>query len=213
MSHPPAFIHLNEYTMCLFNSSPIAIYHIHNCYLMAKYLRDGRAPIPESEITSKVMSANRGKNTAPELQLRKALRDVGLPGYRLHWKGAPGRPDIAYPRFRVAIFVHGDFWHRCPICNLSLPKTHTDFWEKKLQKNVERDAKKTMELELAGWKVFTFWEHEVKADATRCANEVKIYNGQFLLYTYGQSLGRGSSASIVPRRILLLVMRYILFLN
>lgn len=84
---------------------------------MKNYIRDGRAPIPESEITSKVMSAVRGKDTKPELALRKALKDVGIQGYRLHWKRAPGRPDIAYPGSKVAIFVHGCFWHRCPYCN------------------------------------------------------------------------------------------------
>nr|WP_305064770.1 hypothetical protein [Methanococcoides sp.] len=61
------------------------------------YIRDGRAPIPLSENTSKVMSANKGKNTEPELMLRKALRDIGLSGYRIHWKKATGKPDIAYP--------------------------------------------------------------------------------------------------------------------
>jgi DNA mismatch endonuclease (patch repair protein) len=139
------------------------------------YLRDGRAPIPNSEITSRVMSANKGKDTKPEMILRRSLREAGLPGYRLHWKGAPGRPDIAYPGHRVAIFVHGDFWHRCPVCNLPLPKTHTEFWEQKLERNVQRDARKVAELEAAGWKVFVCWEHEIREDPSICAERIRTY--------------------------------------
>jgi DNA mismatch endonuclease (patch repair protein) len=142
---------------------------------MGRYLRDGRAPIPGAESTSRVMSANKGKDTKPELTLRKVLRYVGLPGYRLHWKGAPGRPDIAYPKYKVAIFVHGDFWHRCPVCNLPLPKSHTDFWEQKLDRNVQRDARKVAELKSAGWKVFICWEHEIKEDSLHCAQIIKNY--------------------------------------
>jgi DNA mismatch endonuclease, patch repair protein len=141
---------------------------------MVHYQRDGRSPIPVSDKTSRVMSANRGKNTSPELKLRGALREVGLPGYRLNWKKAPGRPDIAYTRYKVAIFVHGDFWHCCPVCNLPLPKTHTYFWAQKLARNVERDREKILELERDGWRVFVFWEHEIKTDAQLCADRVRL---------------------------------------
>jgi DNA mismatch endonuclease (patch repair protein) len=137
------------------------------------YIRDGRAPIPESEMTSKVMSAIRAKNTKPEIDFRKALREVGIPGYRLHWKKAAGRPDIAYPRRKVAVFVHGCFWHRCPYCNLPLPKSHTGWWEKKLERNKLRDDEKVRSLEAAGWTVLVFWEHEIKADALECAKKAK----------------------------------------
>lgn len=137
------------------------------------YIRDGRAPTPELEITSKVMSANKGKDTKPELALRKALRKIGIPGYRLHLKKTPGRPDIAYPRRKVAIFVHGCFWHRCPYCNLPLPNSHTDFWKKKFERNKERDIAKIHALEDVGWKVFAFWECEIKRDAIACAKGVK----------------------------------------
>lgn len=136
------------------------------------YLRDGRAPIPEREATSRAMSANRGKDTKPEIILRKALREIGFSGYRLHWKGAPGRPDIAYPRHRLAIFVHGDFWHRCPVCNLPLPKTNIEFWEQKLERNVQRDARKVAELEAAGWEVVICWEHEIRTNPLICAKRI-----------------------------------------
>ena len=137
------------------------------------YIRDGRAPIPESEITSRTMSANRGKNTGPELILRKTLREIGLSGYRLHWKKAAGRPDIAYPGRKIAIFVHGCFWHRCPYCDLPLPKSHPEFWSEKFKRNKERDIEKISNLEGAGWKVLVFWECEIKKDASSCAEIVK----------------------------------------
>lgn len=137
------------------------------------YIRDGRAPIPESEITSRTMSANKGKDTGPELILRKALRKVGLSGYRLHWKKATGRPDIAYPGRKIAIFVHGCFWHRCPYCDLPLPKSHSEFWSEKFKRNKERDVKKILNLEESGWKVLIFWECEIKKNSLDCAKKVK----------------------------------------
>ena len=108
------------------------------------------------------MRSNRGKDTVPEITLRKALREAGYSGYRLNWKKVPGRPDIAYPGRKIAIFVNGCFWHKCPKCNLPLPKTHTNFWEQKFNKNIERDRRKTEELQNGGWTVITVWECEIK---------------------------------------------------
>ena len=125
---------------------------------------DNRNPPPSSEVTTKVMKSNKGKDTGPELTLRKALRDSGFPCYRINWKKAPGRPDITYPGRKVAIFVNGCFWHRCPHCNLPLPKSHTDFWQQKFDRNIARDRKKTEELEALGWTVVTVWECEIKKD-------------------------------------------------
>ena len=125
---------------------------------------DNRNPPPSSDITTRVMRANKGKGTDPEMVVRRMLREMGHPGYRLNWKKVPGRPDIAYPGRRVAIFVNGCFWHRCPRCNLPLPKSHTEFWQRKFERNVERDRRKTSELEAMGWKVITIWECEVKKD-------------------------------------------------
>ena len=139
------------------------------------YIRDGRAPIPESDVTSRVMRANKAKGTKPELMMRESLRLIGLPGYRLHWKKAPGRPDIAYPGKKTAIFVNGCFWHRCPKCNFPLPKSNTEYWNQKFERNVRRDLEKTQALEQNGWKVFTFWECEIKSNPMQCARSVKEY--------------------------------------
>ena len=99
-------------------------------------------PPPSSPAVRNVMRANRARDTGPELRLRRALREAGLGGYRLNWKKAPGRPDIAYPGRKVAIFVHGCYWHHCPRCYPNLPKSNPEFWARKFELNRERDARK-----------------------------------------------------------------------
>jgi DNA mismatch endonuclease, patch repair protein len=104
------------------------------------------------------MSRIRGKDTTPELQLRRELWTRGV-RYRLT-SSLPGRPDIVIPKARLAIFVDGCFWHGCPVHYRS-PSTRQDFWERKILKNQERDVKVTRLLEDDGWTVLRLWEHEV----------------------------------------------------
>ena len=118
---------------------------------------------PLNENTVKSMKSNKRKDTKPELVVRKALREAGYPGYRLQWK-IPGRPDICYPGRKVAIFVNGCFWHRCPHCNLPLPEHNRAFWKEKFDRNQERDRRDIAELESEGWTVITIWECEIKKD-------------------------------------------------
>jgi DNA mismatch endonuclease (patch repair protein) len=138
-----------------------------------EYLRDGRAPIPLKESTSRVMRANKAKNTKPELSLRKLLYQEGITGYRLNWKKAPGRPDIAFPGRKIAIFINGCFWHRCPYCKPSLPKTHKSFWKQKFAKNILRDKDKVSTLRQNGWKVLTIWECQIKNHPNQSIIRVK----------------------------------------
>ena len=137
------------------------------------YYRDKRSPKPLNESTSKVMSANKAKNTKPEIALRKALWSEGYKGYRLNWKNVPGRPDIAYPGKKIAIFVNGCYWHRCPKCDLPLPKTNTIFWKEKFEKNVKRDKKKNDELLSLNWIVLVFWECDIKSDISNSIQKIK----------------------------------------
>ena len=111
------------------------------------YVRDKRSPVPKSDGVSKVMSANKAKDTNPEKSLRKALRNVGLVGYRLNYKKVPGRPDICFVSKKLAIFVNGCFWHRCPYCDYPYPKHNQKFWIDKFNKNIARDQKKIEQLE------------------------------------------------------------------
>ena len=127
-----------------------------------QYIRDKRSPVPKSAAVSSTMSANKGKNTKPELTLRRLLWSSGVRGYRLNWKKVPGRPDLAFPGKKLAVFVHGCFWHRCPICTKALPKHNTEFWRNKFYRNVVRDRSKADQLEQMGWKVITVWECQLK---------------------------------------------------
>lgn len=134
---------------------------------------DNRNPPPTNENVSKSMRSNKGKGTKPELTVRLILREIGHPGYRLNWKKAPGHPDIAYPGRKIAIFVNGCFWHHCPICNLPLPKSHSDFWRSKIERNIQRDERKNKELIEAGWTVITIWECELKKQRSNIVEKLK----------------------------------------
>lgn len=136
------------------------------------YLRDGRAPVPKDPRTSAVMSRIRAKDTTPELIVRQALRERGLTGYRLHYAKAPGRPDIAFVGRKVAVFVHGCFWHGCPHCQPRRPRTHKGFWNAKLDRNKARDAEKAKALRQVGWKVITLWECRVKKNVGKEVDKV-----------------------------------------
>jgi DNA mismatch endonuclease (patch repair protein) len=138
-----------------------------------KYIRDGRAPIPEKESTSKTMSAIRDRNTKPELILRKALWHSGIRGYRVNWKKAPGKPDIAFPGKKLAIFVNGCFWHRCPYCSPPIPKSNTKFWKEKFRRNVERDKQKLKYLHEKGWDTLVVWECQIKENVQSSFKKIK----------------------------------------
>lgn len=108
---------------------------------------------------SEQMARIRGRDTRPEQLLRGALWRAGL-RYRLHYRLACGRPDLAFPGARVAVFIDGCFWHGCPEHYIR-PRARADFWSRKLRQNVERDIRQTRALQEAGWKVERFWEHEI----------------------------------------------------
>ena len=130
--------------------------------------------MPLNENVSRVMSSNKAKNTKPELKLRKALYADDVRGYRLNWKKVPGRPDIAFPGKKISIFINGCYWHRCPHCELPLPKTNTEFWKEKFDKNIKRDKKKEKELLDLGWTVLVFWECKIKTNIKDCINKIKV---------------------------------------
>jgi len=123
-----------------------------------------KVPPASSEGVHRSMVSNRSYGTKLEEKVRAALASRGISGYRLNWNGAPGKPDIAFPRWKLAVFLNGCFWHLCPQCGISIPKTHRSYWKRKLEMNVERDGLRRKRLESLGWKVVVIWEHEVKGD-------------------------------------------------
>lgn len=111
---------------------------------------------------SAIMRSVKQKNTTPEIAVRKLLFSLGL-RFRLHKKDLPGRPDIALPSRRVAIFVHGCFWHRHSGCKrASTPKANSGYWGSKFEGNVLRDQAKEQQLKALGWRVITIWECETR---------------------------------------------------
>ena len=120
------------------------------------------------EKRSHIMSRVRSKNTKIELLLRKYLFSKGLRGYRVN-VNLPGKPDIVFPKYKVAIFVDGCFWHKCPKC-FKAPKTNKEFWTKKINGNVERDKWVNKQLSEAGYIVIRFWEHQIVKDLNKCCS-------------------------------------------
>ncbi|WP_229238164.1 very short patch repair endonuclease [Dyella amyloliquefaciens] len=118
-----------------------------------------------AEKRSALMSRIRGKDTLPEMAVRKRLWREGF-RYRLHPKGLAGRPDLVLPKWGAVVFVHGCFWHRHNGCSyFRLPKTRTAFWDAKLQRNRERDASALKTLIDAGWRLAVVWECALRRDA------------------------------------------------
>ncbi|MFD2512818.1 very short patch repair endonuclease [Pontibacter locisalis] len=130
-------------------------------------------PLTANEKISRYMRGNKSRDTKPELKLRKALWKSGLRGYRIHWPKAPGKPDICYPGRKLAIFIHGCFWHRCPYCQPQTPKTNVTFWQEKFDNNILRDAKYKQQYREAGWDRVIIWECQLQQHLHGCLHMIK----------------------------------------
>ena len=121
-----------------------------------------------------MMSGIRGKDTKPEIVVRRLLHRLGY-RFRLHCKDLPGRPDIVLPKWRTVIFVNGCYWHGHKDCHLfRLPKTRTEFWSKKIEGNQARDQRNYIVLEAAGWKVLVIWECAVSKKLSLTTKQLEI---------------------------------------
>lgn len=130
-------------------------------YLLSSINMDTRTPEKRSEI----MSLVRGKNTTPELAVRRLVHGLGF-RFRLHAADLPGRPDLVFPRLRKVIFVHGCFWHGHRKCSKSrLPKSRTAYWKAKLDANKARDTRNLADIRALGWGSLVVWQCELKAQA------------------------------------------------
>jgi DNA mismatch endonuclease (patch repair protein) len=124
-----------------------------------------------------MMSGIRGKNTRPELVVRSFLHRAGL-RFRLHAK-LPGKPDLVFPKYRTALFVHGCFWHRHAGCGYATtPASNAEFWRNKFEANVRRDAEVKKQLRTAGWNVKVIWACQLtEAQMRRLAREITSSKG------------------------------------
>jgi DNA mismatch endonuclease, patch repair protein len=120
------------------------------------------ADVHDIQTRSYNMSRIKGKDTKPEILVRKFLHAHGF-RYRLHVKDMPGKPDIVLPKYKTVIFVHGCFWHGHEGCKYYVvPKTRTEWWLEKIGKNIENDEKHAKALQEDGWRVITIWECNLK---------------------------------------------------
>ncbi|QJW85691.1 DNA mismatch endonuclease Vsr [Ramlibacter terrae] len=131
------------------------------------------ADVVDAATRSRMMSGIRGKNTRPEMLVRKFLHAHGF-RFRLHRKDLPGVPDIVLPKYKTVVFVHGCFWHQHGNCRFAArPKSNADFWSAKLGANAARDARVKTELEQLGWHVVTVWECSLsQVELTRVASRI-----------------------------------------
>ena len=127
---------------------------------------------------SKIMSKITGKDTKPELIIRKALFSEGY-RYRLHRKDLPGKPDIVFTSRKKVIFINGCFWHGHNCKRATLPATNKDFWKKKIDGNKKRDKKNLSKLKSMGWKTLTIWQCKIKKKTIEVQiDKIKSFLGQ-----------------------------------
>lgn len=131
------------------------------------------SPVASSYNALRTMQSNR-RVSGLEIRFRRALWAGGVRGYRLQTL-LPGRPDVAFPRRRIALFVHGCFWHQCPKGHLPAPKANAEFWSKKFSENRRRDESAIAALSEAGWNVLVFWECDLREDMSAAVDRVRSH--------------------------------------
>lgn len=120
------------------------------------------------------MSNIKSRNTKAEIIFRKYIFDKGLRGYRVN-STVLGKPDIFFPKKKIAVFIDGCFWHKCPKCFVK-PKSGIVYWQKKIENNVSRDKKINKELRQQGFQVLRFWEHSILKQTQKCFDKlIKVY--------------------------------------
>lgn len=133
-----------------------------HCFALTDFL--------SKETRSRVMSRIRSTNTKPELALRRALWAEGVRGWRCHPRMVPGKPDLAFTRWRVAVFVDGCFWHGHP--DYFTPGKSGTYWDEKIARTQERDRNANEALNDAGWRVIRLWDFEVEQSLDRCTKRI-----------------------------------------
>lgn len=110
---------------------------------------------------SKIMARVKSKGTAPEMKVRRAVHAAGY-RYRLHVSELPGKPDLVFPKYKLALFIHGCFWHGHMCENFRMPSTNVDYWTNKIRRNVMRDDENRRKLEALGWTAYVIWECQLE---------------------------------------------------
>ncbi|MFT0861248.1 very short patch repair endonuclease [Ancylobacter sp. G4_0304] len=150
------------------------------------------ADIVPAEVRSRMMSGIRGRDTRPEMLLRRGLHAMGF-RFRVSDRKLPGSPDMVFPRYRAVLFVHGCFWHGHDCHLFRLPGTRREFWQAKIESNRVRDAATEVRLVDAGWRVLTVWECALRGRARRPLDEVLADCAGWLRGDTQQGMIRGTA--------------------
>ena len=148
------------------------------------------ADVVDAPTRSRMMSGIRGKDTRPEMTIRKALHRMGF-RYRLHSRKLPGKPDMVFPKLGAVIFVHGCFWHGHDCHLFKWPSSRMQFWREKIEGNRSRDAASSERNLQAGWRVLTIWECAIKGRTRRNEAEVIEVVAKWLVTGTGNMELRG----------------------
>jgi DNA mismatch endonuclease (patch repair protein) len=132
-----------------------------------------RAGFYTTKQRSKTMSKIRGKNSVPEMLLRRALWAKNV-RFRIHRNDLPGRPDLVIEKYKLVVFVDGDFWHGFEWATKK-PKSNQSFWIPKIERNMQRDQFANESLRDLGYNVMRFWEHQIRLNLAACVNQVMLY--------------------------------------
>lgn len=136
--------------------------------------------IVDKATRSRMMSGIRGKDTKPEVLIRKALHAQGF-RYRLHDKSLPGKPDLAFPKYKAVVFIHGCFWHGHDCRYFKVPQTRTAFWLDKINANRQRDVRQLAQLKQAGWRVLVIWECATRKNESLSKDMLIDYTANWLI--------------------------------
>ena len=120
---------------------------------------------------SEIMAKVRSRDTEPEMEVRRALHRAGH-RFRIHRSDLPGRPDLLFPRHKIALFVHGCFWHWHGCKRSRMPKSNTEYWTAKIERNVNRDRRTRCELERLGWNFMVIWECAIASGVDHLSREL-----------------------------------------
>jgi DNA mismatch endonuclease (patch repair protein) len=128
---------------------------------------------------SRMMAGIKGKDTQPELIIRKRLHALGF-RYNLHDTKLPGKPDLVFPKYKAVIFVNGCFWHGHNCYLFKWPSSNDDFWQKKITRTIEKDKENISQLENSGWRILQIWECAIKGRERRSISEVILLTSNWL---------------------------------
>jgi len=148
--------------------------------------------VVDKQTRSRMMSGIKGRDTQPELLIRKALHSQGF-RYQLHYKGLPGKPDLAFPKYKAIILINGCFWHghRCHL--FKWPSTRKEFWKAKITSNQDRDKRNLSKYQESGWRTLIIWECALKGKSSWPLDQVSDWAAYWLLHGSGDIEIKGPS--------------------